>query len=1038
MTGIPTNVITHRLGLDPTFRPIHQKRRKFAPETNIIIQEEVDKLLKTKMIREVKYPKWLANVVVVQKKNGKWRVCVDYTDLNKACPKDPFPLPHIDAMVDATAGHEMLTFMDASSGFQQIQMEPCDQEHTAFMTPTGIYCYTAMPFGLRNAGATYQRLVNMMFKDQLGDTMEVYIDDMVVKSKKTEDHPRDLQTAFDILDHHNMKLNPSKCHFGVRAGKFLGYMVTERGVEASPEQIKAILNLKSPTTIKDVQKLTGRIAALNRFISRSSEKSKDFYEILRKNKRFEWNEKHEEALKSLKEYLSSAPLLMKPIDGEPLTLYLAVSGSSVSAVLVKDHEGQQHPVYYVSKTLLDAESRYSYLEKLILALIMASTKLRHYFETHTIIVRTNYPIKAVLRKPEMSGRLAKWAVKLSAYDIQYEPRTAIKSQALADFVADFSSDILPEAEEEVRKLDELEEPWILYTDGASNVRGTGLGILLKSPQGDILPSSISCEFQATNNEAEYEALIAGLQIARGMGIRCIQVYVDSLLLANHFNGSYAAKGEKLSKYLDVVKDLSLKFETFNIVQVPREENSEADALANLASSLKIPEDVKIPITHVLTPAISAREANKVDCEDATEIQDPEKALESWTSPIIKYIQSGEIPKDENPRAFRTKVVPYIILNNTLYRKSLAGPYLRCLEKPEALQVVQDIHAGDCGNHTGGRALFSKILRTGYFWPTMKKDAMDFSQKCDACQRHSNILHQPAEPLHPIVSPWPFMKWGMDIVGKLPKAPGGKVFMLAMTDYFSKWIEAEAYVQVREKEVISFIKRNILTRFGIPAEIICDNGSQFIGKRTTSFCESWGIKMITSTPVHPQANGQAESSNKIIINNLKKKLGSKKGRWAEELPFVLWADRTTSKNATGQTPFSLVFGAEAVIPTEMVIPTARVTLQDSQYNSENLLQDLETIEELRDLAKVRMASYQQRVAKSYNKNIRLRRFQVGDLVLRKAFQNTTNPADGKLAPKWEGPYLVESEEGKGAYRLMNLEGDLLPRAWNAVHLKAYFM
>uniref|UniRef100_A0A251S1L9 Putative reverse transcriptase domain-containing protein n=1 Tax=Helianthus annuus TaxID=4232 RepID=A0A251S1L9_HELAN len=135
------------------------------------------------MIREVKYPKWLANVVVVQKKNGKWRVCVDFTDLNKACPKDPFPLPHIDSMMDATAGHELLTFMDASSGFQQIQMEPSDQEDTAFMTPTGLYCYIAMPFGLRNAGATYQRLVNMMFKDQIGKTMEVYIDDMVVKKE---------------------------------------------------------------------------------------------------------------------------------------------------------------------------------------------------------------------------------------------------------------------------------------------------------------------------------------------------------------------------------------------------------------------------------------------------------------------------------------------------------------------------------------------------------------------------------------------------------------------------------------------------------------------------------------------------------------------------------------------------------------------------------------------------------------------------------------------------------------------------------------
>jgi hypothetical protein len=196
-------------------------------------------------------------------------------------------------------------------------------------------------------------------------------------------------------------------------------------------------------------------------------------------------------------------------------------------------------------------------------------------------------------------------------------------------------------------------------------------------------------------------------------------------------------------------------------------------------------------------------------------------------------------------------------------------------------------------------------------------------------------------------------------------------------------------------------------------------------------------MITSTPVHPQANGQAESSNKIIINNLKKKLGSKKGKWAEELPFVLWADRTTPKNATGQTPFSLVFGAEAVIPTEMVIPTARTILKDPQMNKDTLIEDLDTVDELRDLARIRMASYQQRIAKSYNKNIRVRRFLQGDLVLRKAFQNTTDPAHGKLAAKWEGPYQIESDAGKGAYRLMTMDGELLPRSWNAIHLKKYF-
>ncbi|KAD5508946.1 hypothetical protein E3N88_16649 [Mikania micrantha] len=234
------------------------------------------------------------------------------------------------------------------------------------------------------------------------------------------------------------------------------------------------------------------------------------------------------------------------------------------------------------------------------------------------------------------------------------------------------------------------------------------------------------------------------------------------------------------------------------------------------------------------------------------------------------------------------------------------------------------------------------------------------------------------------------------------------------------------------------KRNILTRFGIPAEITCDNGSQFIGKRTTSFCEAWGIKMITSTLVHPQANGQAESSNKIIINNLKKKLGSKKGKWTEELPFVLWADRTTTKNATGQTPFSLVFGSKAVLPTEMIIPTIRTSLQTIESNNKVLSQDIDTIDETRDIAKIRMATYQQKMAKSYNKNIRIRRFQIRDLVLRKAFQNTTNPTDGKLAPKWEEPYKIEYEAEKGAYKLTTMEGEPLSREWNAIHLKTYFI
>ena len=226
MIGISPAHASYRLNVVPSARPIRQRVRRFHPNRHQVIQAEVDNLLKAGFIREIKYPEWLANVVVVPKKGGKWRVCVDYTNLNDACPKDSFPLPRIDQIVDASAGHGMLSFLDAFSGYHQIPMYMSDAEKTAFITPHGILCYNVMSFVFKNVGATYKRLVTKMFRPLLGKTMEVYIDDMLVKSKQRLDHVTRLQEAFKFLKAYDMKLNPSKCAFGVSAGRFLGFMVT--------------------------------------------------------------------------------------------------------------------------------------------------------------------------------------------------------------------------------------------------------------------------------------------------------------------------------------------------------------------------------------------------------------------------------------------------------------------------------------------------------------------------------------------------------------------------------------------------------------------------------------------------------------------------------------------------------------------------------------------------------------------------------------------------------------------------------------------
>ncbi|RDX96123.1 hypothetical protein CR513_21252, partial [Mucuna pruriens] len=252
MPGIDPRFMCHHLSVSLGSKPVAQKKRRQGEEKRKSIKEEVGKLLAAGFVREVQYPTWLANVVMVKKANGRWRMCTDYTALNKACPKDPYPLPNINQLVDEVSEHALLSFMDAYSGYNQIRMHPADEEKTAFIIEAGAFCYKVMPFGLKNVGATYKRLMDKVFKEIIGKDMEVYVDDMVVKSSKAETHYHTLERVFTILRKNQLRLNPEKCSFGVRADKFLGFMLTERGIEANPDKCQAIINMRSPQNVKEV------------------------------------------------------------------------------------------------------------------------------------------------------------------------------------------------------------------------------------------------------------------------------------------------------------------------------------------------------------------------------------------------------------------------------------------------------------------------------------------------------------------------------------------------------------------------------------------------------------------------------------------------------------------------------------------------------------------------------------------------------------------------------------------------------------------
>ena len=263
-----------------------------------------------------------------------------------------------------------------------------DQEKIAFVTSVGNYHYRVMPFGLKNAGSTYQRMMTKMFELQLGKNVEDYIDDMVVKSKLVSEHLADLTNIFEILRRNKLCLNASKCSFGVGSGNFLGYMVTHKGIEINPDQIKAINSLQPPRNPKEVQKLTGMMATLNRFISRSAERCRPFFLLLHKWKEFQWSEECVTAFQELKRYLSHPPIMSSPVVDKVLFAYIAVALYAISHVLKRVDSGIQRPVYYVSKSLNEVEVRYLPLEKAILAVVHATRKLPHYFQAHTMVVLT--------------------------------------------------------------------------------------------------------------------------------------------------------------------------------------------------------------------------------------------------------------------------------------------------------------------------------------------------------------------------------------------------------------------------------------------------------------------------------------------------------------------------------------------------------------------------------------------------------------------------------------------------------------------------
>ncbi|XP_031127545.1 uncharacterized protein LOC116029638 [Ipomoea triloba] len=803
------------------------------------------------------------------------------------------------------------------------------------------------------------------------------------------------------------------------------------------------MKMPEPRNLHELKSLQGKLAYIRRFISNLAGRCQPFNRLMKKGIPFIWDEACKNAFESIKSYLMKPPVLTAPIHGRPLILYISAQESSVGALLAQENDNEkENALYYLNRMMTPNELNYSPIEKLCLALVFAIKKLKHYFEAHIIqLVSKANPVKFVMAKVVLSDRLARWYLLFQQFEIIYVPQKSAKGQALADFLADHPIPAEWELSDDLPDED-------MYFDGAVHRGGAGAGIVFVTSEGEVLPYSFTLTEQCSNNVAEYQALILGLEIAVDMKQLRINIYGDSKLVINQVVGLYEVRKAELVPYNNYAKILIQWLGDVTIEHVPRKENKQADALAALASTIAHPT-ARIQVCQKwVVPPIFNEDGSVDETVELPTASVYDIGQDDWRQSLIDYFADGRLPEDPRKRVdIRRRAPRFIYYNETLYRRSFDGVWLRCLGEEEALQAMQEAHSGEeealqamqeahsgeeealqamqeahsgvCGAHQSGPklhfhikrmgyywpTLHFHIKRMGYYWPTMVKDCIDYARRCQACQFHENFIHQPPEPLHPTVASWPFDAWGLDVVGPItPKSSTGHAYILAATDYFSKWAETVALKEVKKENVADFLRVHIIYRFGIPRYILTDNGKPFDNKLMDKICKLFDFQQRNSSAYYAAANGLTEAFNKTLCNLLKKVVSKSKRDWHDRMEEALLA------------------------------------IQEGLTDEENAklrLAELEALDEKRLQAQQSLECYQARMSRAFNKRVRTRSFQIGGKVL--AVRRpiiVTRKTGHKFTPMWDGPYMVQEVYTGGAYKLISEDG-LRVGPINGRFLKLYY-
>lgn len=997
-----TTVLEHKI-ITRDDVPIHVKQHRLPPIHREEIRKQIDKQLADGIIRPSSSP-YSSPLWIVPKKedslgNKRWRLVIDYRALNEKTLGDAYPLPNIADILDQLGSAKYFSVFDLASGFHQIAMNPGDAQKTAFTTPYGLYEFTRMPFGLKNAPATFQRLMDQVLTGLQGIELFVYLDDIVIYSSSLDQHTIKFRELCTRLRKSGLKLQPDKCEFLRTEVAYLGHIITCDGVKPDPKKIEAVQNFPTPTNAKTIKQFLGLAGYYRRFIPNFSKIAKSLTNLLKKDIPFRWTQKEQSAFVALRDALCKPPVLQYPDFTKSFVITTDASGYAIGGVLSQGIIGQDLPIAYTSRTLTDAEMNYPTIEKELLAIVYCVKHFRHYIYGREFQLVTDHrPLVWLDSVKDPGSRLVRWRLKLAEYNysIKFKPgRINDNADALS------RNPVIPEKLENIRCIDadsedsDPDDPPINtevenrdeiisisdYDDLDMHTEKRKRSEVISLSSGDELPKRTCRDNDSTISKDTSDSREALFDLERPQ-----------------------QRGRFFSRNVTTIRD-NIDQASENMAVFVTKQGSPVDAGAKrLAEVDKLPEmrnmtlgkATVLPQTgekSLIVMAIKETINTRVDTEIVNSAI--ESLLDVATSLDLKLIRIAKTANIDDLVWSTIEDQLRLRFDDSNTKIIICSGLIRIPPDEEREGIIKEYHSSPINGHKGVTKTHDRI-RQSFFWPNMKTQVQSYIQNCVDCQRKKLVRAKTKQPMVLTDTPGTaFDKICIDMTGPHPRTPDGNIYILTIQDLLTKYSLAIPLPKTTSYHIADALMKKFICIFATPKIILTDQGSNFTSALMKNLAKMLRIKQIRTTAYHPQTNGSLERSHHVLNEYIKQYI-TDVDEWDQWLELATFAYNTSVHEGTRFTPHELVFGKVARLPTSLEVPEETIDETYYEYLSDLALR----VYSAQTLARENLNRAKLNYKKYYDKRINPREFKAGD----DAFL-LKEPRHGKFDDEYVGPYKI---------------------------------